>query len=435
MKTSRLVVYMLGLFLTACCISCNDSDKGGNPDEPGNSKLTPEQHKAKIEEIGKDFVAKFKSTENEKVAKSLYDLQEMIEGSNFTDLFDVPVNAVNDLTFLSLASVITKNDIQALTRTVTNPEEYRWLKYTGIYTYNGHQWAKEATSSKTVEIRFTSGSAGNAACVLTASYSNEKDYTDLDGYIIEVPGKINMTLKVGSEEVLNFSANINLDTNQKSVDANANLTVSTHYIWTVNASANGNKGTVNYEMTIRNEKVMSATAELTGSNLTDPDYIDQNESHLNKVFDQAQFTYQILNMTIKGNGDVKSIITAENELEDYKWGDEASSKKYAEAEAAIYNQYAQLYLVYTQENEKIADIKMKTDWEEEYVYNSKPDGTAETKSWKEWYMTPVMVFTSDNSEMAIEDYFTEARFNSLIRAAETLTNEFTEMLGLTPVEF
>lgn len=416
--------------LTCFSISCSDS-KDNNEDVPG-AKLTPEEHKAKIETIGKDFVAKFKSAENEKIAKSIYDLQELISDSNFEDLFDQPATAGFSALLNSLTSVMSKNDIHALTRSASDVDEYRWAKYTGIYTLSGKTWRK-APASKKVEIKFNSKSVGNAACVLLATYSDEKNYTNVEGYLIEIPGKVNMTMKVGDQEVLNFSAKINLATDQESVDADVNLTLSTNYVWTTKVAANGSKATVDYKMMIRGEEVMSAAAELTGNKMTDPDNLDQNSDNLDKVFSNLQFSYRITDITIAGKGNLKEMIKADNNLDDdVERGDEAASKKYAEASAKVFNDYATMAMAYTGENENIANLRMKADWEEQTYYIYYPN--YEEKTWKRWETYPVLVFSTDNSEFAIEDYFTESSFSSLIKAVENLANEFTKMLNLDPVE-
>lgn len=422
---------MLGLCALTCfSISCSDSE---NNKEDLGAKLTPEEHKAKIETIGKDFVAKFKSAENEKIAKSVYDLQELISDSNFEDLFDQPARSGFSALLNSFTAVISKNDIHAFTRSASDVDEYRWAKYTGIYTISGKTWHK-APASKKVEIQFNSKSAGNTTCVLLATYSDEKNYTNAEGYLIEVPGKVNMTLKVGDQEVLNFSTNIDLATDQKSVDADVNLTLSTNYVWTAKVAANGSKGTLDYKMMIRGEEVMSATAELTGTNMTDPDNLDENSENLDKVFSNAQFSYRIMDMTLAGNGNLKEMIKADNNLDDYfERGDEAASKTYAEASAKIFNDYATVIMAYTGEKENIASLRMKADWEESTYYIYTP-GQNEEKTWKRWDTYPVLVFTKDNSELAIEDYFTESSFSSLIKTVENLANEFTKMLNLDPVE-
>ena len=75
--------------LAICLIACSDDDdkKDGNGlDDTGDytdSPLTPDENKAKLENIGKDFVAKINADDHKVVTTSLNDLYNALDGSNF----------------------------------------------------------------------------------------------------------------------------------------------------------------------------------------------------------------------------------------------------------------------------------------------------------------------------------------------------------------
>ncbi len=435
MKTTRLLMYALCAGVLLFNVACSD-DKGVNPNNPDtddytDSKLTPDEHKAKIESIGKDFVLKFKSQENEKIAKALYDLDEMIHDSNFDELFDD--DEEYSYAFSSLAKVILKNDISALTKVASDVEKYELSKYTGIFTCkkdrtDGYVWTKMEADHK-MQLNFRSETAGED-CIFTMIYSGERIYKKVDGYEIEVPAKVNANLKVGNEEVLNLAVDINLNNEQTAATANVNLTVSKDYVWSVKTNVSGESATVNYDMNIHGEKVMSASAEVTGTKMTDPDYIENNENALNRVFTEGEFSYQILDLLIQGKGDIAAMISAYDKLDyDYNWGDEVASKKCADREAQIFNDYAKVAMYYVGKKEKVADVKMTIDFDEEYYWSN-----GDRVEFKDYYSVPALVFASDDSFILLEDYFTETRFSSLIDATEKLINEFADILDLEHVE-
>jgi hypothetical protein len=49
------------------------------------------------------------------------------------------------------------------------------------------------------------------------------------------------------------------------------------------------------------------------------------------------------------------------------------------------------------------------------------------ESYTEYYIRPVLVFATDDSRYAFEDYFTESGFSKLIDAVEKLADDFEEM--------
>ncbi len=457
MKTTKTLFYMLSLCALVCFSSCEGTDKPGTgggggetPDPDPKPVLTPDEHKAKIENIGKEFVAKFDASENEVIAKEIYKLEGFITGSNLGDLLDLgssediaplpPMVAktaplvILQNTLNTLSSVITKNDIQSLASRASTIEEFGLSDYEGIYTYNGTEWVKTEASNK-IELKYD-----NDKSSFTINISDIRYYTNVDDYKIEIPGKTIVSLTANGTELVSSTTTIKLSTDQKTVDATVDIATNTNYKWIVKVSAKGDRSTLHYNMLIKDEGVMSATAEITGANMTDPDFVEGNEDNLDKVFHNGVLTYGILDMKLHGTADIKAIVSALNKLDSYEIGNnpsinEANSKKYAEQESQIVTDYANIEMSYLNGGEKIADVILQPTWETTYSYiYDENDPYAGEVEWKEWYSSPVLVFASDDSKIAIEDFFSESRFSSFIGAVEDLANEFTKMLDLEPVE-
>lgn len=425
---------MLTLCMLTCFTSCDTENKEKEEKEEMLSQLTPDQHKVEIENVGKAFVDKFNASENEVVAKSLQSLVELIsaEDSNLSDLFTSsdlgpamkPTETLRN-TLTSLTSVITKNNIQALTGGAT--ENLSLDEFVGIYTHDGTSWSKAAATNK-IELKYDQGS------VFAFNYSGGTSYTGVEGYEVEVPGKIIMTLKVGEQEVLNYTMDITLSSDQKTVGMDINLALSTHYKWAAKIDLSGETGSIEYEMSIRDETIMKATVELTGSNMTNPDNY-ASETYPDGFFKNATLEFQVMTLNLKGSANMNAIIMASNDLGWPESGNEEASEAYAKKEDKIYNDNTELAIYYaeTAENAEIsiANIKFKADWKTNYYWSNE---NQEEVEWKEWNSSPILVFASDSSEVSFDDYFTEANFSSLITATKDLINEFATILGLDPVK-
>lgn len=444
MKFLKNTKYYFMVLLASCLMACEDDDKkGGNgPDDTGDytdSPLTPDQNKAKLENIGKEFVAKINAEDHKVVTTSLDELYNALDGSNFEDFLpeylqdeeDYPVNHPDFIT--SLSQVIKHNDANAMMDMATQAfdDEYRVSDFQGIYTYNAttREWT-QTTVQNQVEFRY-----GNS--VLTVVCKDIKEYTKVDQTLIEVPAITTLTLTVDGKTVLGMETKIALSGDMYSADIESTLTLADNYVWALTASAKSDKAAATFKMVVKGEELINGTAELGGTGLTDPDYIDKNGED---VFNTGKLDCQIMNVRLTGEGDIKAIINGEDKIgEEYPWDadyDEAKDKKNAEALRDLYNSYLKIQGFYVAEKQKFADLKngllsedirIYTGWDME---NDQPI----YKTVKNWDIQPILVFT-DKSEMDFDSFFTEARFSSLISSVETLVNKYMDMIGEDHVDF
>ena len=134
----KKILLCLALFCLATGpISCGDSNTddgteqgGGNggdgggtgPEpEPGNPEITPEQHKAKLETIGKEVAAQFNPEDSKAAIESLTALEELLA---FDDEDVAPSPAPKTYavaTAKSLAAVAAGPDVHALTSSARRP--------------------------------------------------------------------------------------------------------------------------------------------------------------------------------------------------------------------------------------------------------------------------------------------------------------------------
>lgn len=430
----NLKYYFCVVIAAGCIMACSDSkdkDGDGNGDY-SDSPLTPDEHKSKLENIGKDFVAKFKAEDHETVVNSLYNLSDILEGSNFDDFLPDYLQS-NDYNYpYMLTEVIRHNDANALMKLATKAledDKYQVSDFAGIYTYNSQKrtWARTDATNK-VELHYT---VDGVTSVLGVTFSDITQYTKADGIIVDIPAKTAMALTVNNQKVMSFTTDINLAKDMYSADIKSTLALGDNYTWEINASAKSDKATAAFKMTVKGEELINGTAELTGTKLTDPGYIEDNGED---IFNTAKMDFTVMGIRMAGNADIKAIIKGEDNIGDmYPWSSnftEAADKKNAEALMALYNDYMKVEGFYTAEKQKFVDIKMGLTSSKVYRWNPSTD-KGETVT--DWDIQPILVFT-DKSEMEFETFFTETRFSSLISAVETLVNSYIDLVGEDHIE-
>lgn len=434
--------YYLYILLACCLIACSDDKNDKDGDDTGDyteSPLTPDENKAKLETIGKEFVSKINASDHETVVKSLNNLTDAINGSNFEEL--LPDNLQGDEYFppkddmypAQLLQVIKNNDANALMQLATkavDDDEYRLSELEGIYTYDEkeHEWTFEAAENK-VELRYT---VKGVASVFTADFSGMKDYTKVDGVIIEVPAKTEVSLTVAGTKVMSFVTNIELSNDMYSAKINSTLSLNDDYSWNITADVKSEKVTSTFKMTVKGEELINGSVEVNGTKMTDPDNIENNGED---ILSNGKLDFTIMNIRLQGEGDIKAIMNGLDKIEDIDpWDDdftEAASKANAEKEMKLYNDYMKIAGFYVKEKQKFVDIKMAIYSDEDYgrwdEINHKPTMV------NVWDVQPILVFT-DKSEVEFDTFFTETRFSSLISSVETLINKYTAMVGADKVE-
>lgn len=436
--------YYLYVLLACCLIACSDDKNDKDGDDTGDytdSPLTPDENKAKLETIGKEFVAKINASDHETVVKSLNNLTDAIDGSNFDELlpdylqgddFDY-VYPVKPIQFLQ---VIKNNDANALMQLATkavDDDEYRVSDMEGVYTYDAknHEWTKDIAQNK-VELRYT---VKGVASVFTADFSGMKDYTKVDGVIIEVPAKTEISLTVDGAKVMSFVTNIELSNDMYSAKINSTLSLNDDYSWNITADVKSEKVTSTFKMTVKEEELINGSVEVNGTKMTDPDNIEKNEED---ILSNGKIDFTIMNIRLQGEGDIKAIMNGLDEIDDMDpWDknfDEAKDKANAEKEMKLYNEKMPIAGFYVKEKQKFVDVKMGIYSEDEKVYIGWDQVNGDQyKTVKDWYVQPILVFT-DKSEMEFETFFTESDFSSLIKSVETLINKYTAMVGADKVE-
>lgn len=423
----------------------NENNGGGNGDGDNNyteSPLSPDENKTKLENIGKDFVAKINANDHKAVTESLYCLSNLMDDDSFDNCLpdymqwddedfsgdvEYPINPV------ALANVIRNNDINALMKIATKSfdDEYKISDFQGTYSCVNGIWTAGSGTKNKWELQYTDAEHNNTKSVLTLTYSDLKEYSKVNNTLVEVPGQMTLTLTVDGKEVLKLTNEISLtlskDNNDKAT-VKCNLAINGNYNWEINASADPDKVSSTFKMSVNNEELINGSAEMTGTKLTDPDNIEANEEN---ILNQGNFNLTLMNVRLTGKADIKAIIKGEEYLDDQNYWEsdfnEDKDKLNAIAAMELYNKNMNIEGIYVKEKQKFANIKVGTYYseEEKYEYNG---GNPTYKTVKDWDIEPVLIFT-DNSELSFDTFFTKTGFSGLIASVETLVNKYMDIVG------
>ena len=428
--------YLLCMLVFAVGMAaCSDDNKDG--DTPPPSPLTPDEHKAKLETVGKDFIAKFNAEDHRTAVETIDYLIDILETSGVFGEDDEDVNVPDEPGYnpmvqmlSSLRSVAKNNSLNGLTTLAAEVDKVGLADYAGVYTYNesNEEWDKVDATGK-IELNFNNGKA----CVLALTFEGGKDYV-YENTAVNIPAKMTVSLKVAGSEQIGASVNTSLADNQKSADVTVKMTLNGGYAWELALSAKSNVITEVYKMSKNGEMLINSSAEITGQNLTDPDALENSEAE--DLLSEGELSVNIMDVVVKGQGNIKAIIKGVDAITE-----SSSSKTGAQKEADIYNKYASMALYYSGGSEKVADVKMdivKDEDDNEVGYEPERPSTGKKEqsangstSYEYYYTTPVLIFASDGSKYDMETYFSEANFSSLIQSVKTLVNKYAGMVGET----
>lgn len=382
--------YVVCAVLLACSVACSDDD-----DKVKDSPLTPEEHKVQLEQTGRTLVGKIKPEEQETAINAVQTLTSLMQDESFAELFS---GIFDDVT-----TVVAHNDVNGLIALATDENVWQVADFYGKYTYTDGVWTKEEADDR-AEFNYT---VNGKAAQLVAKTQGE--LTEVEG--VKVPNSVDITLTVAGNEELALKVNGSLASDRKSAKADVSLTIAKAYRWSSDLDVAGDKATAMIQLQKGDERLISVDAELRGNQMTDPDYTDK--VGFDKTLTSAKFEIKVLDLVVKGNGNLETLIR-ENEGND----DWVGSMEGAEGWAATFNKNAKAELFYKNGSEKVADIVMvaylkEEEWGEEY-----------------YAIKPCLKFTSDEALYDIDSYFSDStKFADLIRAVQTLVDQYVAILN------
>lgn len=412
-RASLIVVAAAGL------MSCNGVNGGGS-----QISMTPEENKARLEEVGQKVIAKFKPEVQENLIKAVNDFQIYANEGNL-EVYDKYGASEFAAQFASVVKSTVEGANLGGIMALAAPDShlYEAARIYGIYTYNGSSWSRAESTDK-IEFRFTTEEGKSV--VATAQASEGGAELTIEGETIVIPQQVTaaVTIDGGTEFSMNVSTSCNFEstvTVDINIDANG-------YVVKENVTVNPNSGSCSASFGIDGETIVAMNGTFTGNNLTNPDHIYDNYE---TIVGNATAVVSILNEAqLKGScSDISAMV---HELNNLEW--DSSNIESARQEAAIYNKYITAGLTYDNATNFVATLEIAPyEYESSYttdVWN--PD----TQQYEQkvitnyyYYTEPLIVFTSDGSRFSLEDYFTEENFGGLIESFENLYKIYAGYVG------
>ena len=287
----KKILLCLALFCLATGpISCGDSNTddgteqggGGNggdgggtgPEpEPGNPEITPEQHKAKLETIGKEVAAQFNPEDSKAAIESLTALEELLA---FDDEDVAPSPAPKTYavaTAKSLAAVAAGPDVHALTSLIvraTTTEKYTLDEWAGDYVIEDGEPVKKGELANQYRLTWADAAGTQSEALFTYS-AGGVEYTRVDGYAIVIPQDWNLSLKVAGHEELSVVGKSNVSADGLTLAPEVTVTLNGGYVAAAKVNADPKQVTANASFTKNGTQIVDAYAKMVCDGLTDPD--------------------------------------------------------------------------------------------------------------------------------------------------------------------
>ena len=448
MKTVKLLGYLfLGTTMSLGTVSCGP-DNNNTPEKSGTeigsgtgtgsgsgsgskteTTLNQEEQKNQIEITGKKFVAQF----NAEDFKPLQDLAKHIEK-----------NYQNPKSFEEInkwAGDILKDLTSTISRAYDTNKTYTLIvdatKFKGHFEFQNNRWTR-IKDSDNLEFQFRDQNGQDCLISLGVSgkmtrlkskyfNSEDHDYVDDPSYyggrrriyntrenILVVPEHVTILVKQGNKELLNTTVNTNLTTKGEldltadALEVNSKTVVLNKYEITAKRAYYKCPGNAVADLEIKadGKTLLTAKAKANGQFTKDGfknvGAIDVDVNILNEL--------QVKGNCKNGNKLTKLIDSAEDA--GYEHENDLFDRCIAEA-----NSLVDLHLYYNNSTKPSAQI----------LFGSK---LTEKTYYKESYLiVDTMIKFNDKTTYAIDDYFTEANFNGLIKEVTKLGDSFSKLLN------
>ena len=395
------------LLLTLSCVIALSSCKRKPAEDPldGLFKLeyttqTVEQQKQTVEKEGLDFIKKLNTLPDEKFIKAI---------SYLVDL-NPDVNSGPFSSILNVGSSAQRKDVKGIFVASTTVSKDKLSDSYGIYTWNfvTKDWDESPSTSK-LEIRYPSSATQKTNnTIFTFSYVVSPIKTSEGG---ELPSSISSILTIDGKEELKLSSTYTYKSNGTPTAGDVNLLMGA-FTFKANASNDGTDLTSQFSLLKGTELLIGLTTGVNGN--TNFDAVSDGKDIVNN----ANATFEVMNIKLVGQVDVKSLQTANEAIGDMP--DSLRIKKEAEAWGK-YSRFVAINTINKTDNVIMARAEFvpKSD---DYC-SSTWNGTAFVeKCEKEYILEPRLIF-KDNSKVSFDSFINDG-FSQLRDELETFGERF-----------
>lgn len=418
----NIFLFLFAAF-TIAATSCSE-DNNANGENEQKSELTPDECKARMDQIGQKAIGKVNANTHKDL---LITIDRFCEFLDYGDIdIERDVTKAAKAFSKSIKSIVSKSRLDEVSKMSSEDSElYALTQYYGIYTYNEYtQYWDYENSNNSLEFHFNVD--GSEAVVKAFASGKETNYNPYPGYEVKVPENAEAYITLDNKELANVKIKFNVNDAEKSVKINATVAAS-GYVFSQDINVNKQNGNSISQFTINGEQMVKCTANISGNNMTDPDNIEnsaEGDDDIQDLFNNAKAEVVIMNdATIKAEcSNIKNFVDELNRIdEECDYYDEYK-EEYNTKICDAYNKYLSVKLFYNDRpNELVANLGMDLEFDEEDGYYD-----YEKNEWIEgtYDYTLIITFTNDDSKYDIESYFDEDYFSKLIDDAEDLADRY-----------
>ncbi len=397
MKKQFLVVAVALFALLSC-----------DPKSPEGSELTPDENKAKMEEIAIEFANLIDPddfTELTDVVDYLIndiELPEALVGEdNHDDVIDYLSGAASPL-FVGKLALLGKINAAA-----TRAADYTVDEFYGVYTYEDGEWIETESDS---EFKLVYPFNGETATIV-ASATGTAHEVEIDGETHAIPATVTASVSLGSAKLVDVSIGVT-GVNSKATVGQVTTSVAVCG-YTFNTTINVTAGGVTAAVDVKKGDTMllDVDASASGSNFV-PEAPYEDEEW-NGTIGALNGTVSIMDKAWAkiSSTNFQNFIDGLNDLEE-EYDSKSVDDEYADRYTELFNDNIVIFMNYDGSNDAIAYHEYKQ------IVDEYESGNFDT--WGESYI----VFMSDGSPFLLDEFFNEDDFSELIDVLEDLADEF-----------
>lgn len=471
-------------------VACDDSMMGGgsnngkddnDPDSPGNvddtTPLTPEENRAKLEQIGLDAINMATPDKQVDLLKAIDKFYEYISkynldfGGDFEDSGSSyrrinPIQPVDALMKAARAFANTGNPYVLSKAVIEDSYIYEASRVYGIYEFAGDGWEYTASDS---ELTFVFPCEGKEITATVSgsgkeySYSYDDEYSSghyengnwvyddrVDHITITVPARIKASVTSGSEQLL--SLEVEGEYNEGSRVEQTLSFVAGSYDVDMSLEVTNNKISQNLTFDIDGTRLLGTEVSASGTGLCS---VDNYENNIENMFSDANVKVSVLDLNVvaQSNGNISSFISDYTDMDDeaynsweddrYEWEPESNlpptwaSEDYITRLCDLLNSNFTVTASYGR-REPFADFKAKPmysrdlyfydNYYKEYSYGG-GYYTSEMHEFSGYEASFIIKFKDDGAEYEVVDFFNENDYASVVDAAESLAERYEYYLN------
>ena len=428
------------------------ASQSGNVDS--GSSLTPGQHQNNLESVGLQLLRYFDHNDSRTLAESI---KYLAESGGFDFYLEEPTRTASakksgNLLAELLASTlgITRFSPEAVTRlstTIIFPEDeesysiddYKGKQYT--FNYRTGKW----TESSLGDVNKCVAKWGADVATLTWEESSQSwegfvSY-DYKAKVQNIPSKVNFKIEVGGTTEFTAEVTVSIPNNY-AIDTKTAIWLKGGYNFSTSVAADRKGISGSVTIAKNGEKLAMGGGSVAINDMTDSNnwFIEDTHEYydgyqwVTETYSEFNYEYpmnqvktgtayaSILNIGLQVEGNLRTIIDQGQNIDDPFSYDGASLL------SNYINSNASAVLYYLDNSQKIADIKAKPMPYEykDYVYDSASGQYVEVVK-TEYDTMPVLIF-DDGSEFAVDNYFTETAFGTLLDAAKALYESYASLV-------